>query len=488
VVYFGLEWLAQLIPRKLKKHKMKRKFLLFFWVLCQSLAWAQPTITTFTPSGGPVGTLVTINGTGLNNPTVFTIGGKTAIVISNTGTVVVGLVMPGAVTGAVSVSTVGGSATSATNFTVTPTPFPSLQQGGKLVGTGNVGAAQQGISVSLSADGNTAIVGGVSDDGGLGAAWVYTRSGSTWSQQGGKLVGTNSVGSSVFQGSSVALSADGNTAMVGGWLDNGALGAAWVFTRSGSSWSQQGEKLVGTGNAGAAAQGFSVSLSADGNTALVGGWSDNVQQGAAWVFTRSGSTWSQQGSKLVGTGNTSAAWQGYSVSLSADGNTAMVGGYNDNSGQGAAWVYTRSGSTWTQQGGKLVATGSSGAAVQGISVSLSADGNTAIVGGKGDNAAWVFTRSGSSWSQQGGKLEGADNEGDASKVSPFPCLPMVILLSWEECQIISVGVLPGCLPAVVVPGASRAVNSWVPVMWVLPSKVLPLPCLQMAIPLSLEDV
>jgi hypothetical protein len=94
-----------------KKHEMKIKFLLLFWVLCQSLAWAQPTITTFTPSGGPVGTLVTINGTGLNNPTVFTIGGKTAIVISNTGTVLVGLVMPGAVTGAVSVSTAGGSAT-----------------------------------------------------------------------------------------------------------------------------------------------------------------------------------------------------------------------------------------------------------------------------------------------------------------------------------------------------------------------------------------
>ncbi len=398
---------------------MNRKLIiLLFWVLCQSLAWAQPTITTFTPSGGPVGTLVTINGTGLNNPTVFAIGGKTAIVISNTGTVLVGLVMPGAVTGAVSVSSVGGSATSATNFTLTPTPFPSLQQGGKLVGTGNVGGTQQGISVSLSADGNTAIVGGPSDNGGLGAAWVYTRSGSTWSQQGGKLVGTNSSGSS-YQGSSVALSADGNTAMVGGWIDGGALGAVWVFTRSGSSWSQQGDKLVGTGNTGPAGQGYSVSLSADGNTAIVGGWSDNSQQGAAWVFTRSGSSWSQQGDKLVCTGNTSAAWQGYSVSLSADGNTAMVGGYNDNSGQGAAWVYTRSGSTWSQQGGKLVGTGNVGGAQQGYSVSLSADGNTAIVGGVTDNgglgAAWVYTRTGSSWSQQGGKLEGTGSVGNAQQ-------------------------------------------------------------------------
>ena len=70
-----------------------------------------------------------------------------------------------------------------------------------------------------------------------------------------------------------------------------------------------------------------------------------------------------------------------SVSLSADGNTAIVGGLSDNGGAGAAWVYTRSGGVWTQQGNKLVGTGAIGAAQQGISVSLSSDGNTAIVGG-----------------------------------------------------------------------------------------------------------
>src|SRR5580704_5712534 len=64
------------------------------------------------------------------------------------------------------------------------------QQGPKLVGTGAVGNASQGISVALSGDGNTAIVGGFNDNGGLGAAWVYTRSGGVWTQQGGKLVGT----------------------------------------------------------------------------------------------------------------------------------------------------------------------------------------------------------------------------------------------------------------------------------------------------------
>ena len=93
-----------------------------------------------------------------------------------------------------------------------------------------------------------------------------------------------------------------------------------------AQFTQQGPKLVGTDAAVNAQQGFSVALSADGNTAIVGGYADNSSAGAAWVFTRSGAVWTQQGSKLVGTGAVGHAWQGYSVAMSADGNTAIVGG------------------------------------------------------------------------------------------------------------------------------------------------------------------
>jgi hypothetical protein len=287
------------------------------------------------------------------------------------------------------------------------------QQGSKLVGTGAVGSAYQGGSVAISADGNTAIVGGRTDNSQAGAAWVFTRTNGVWTQQGDKLVGTGADGNAA-QGYSVALSADGNTAIVGGIGDNSGVGAVWVFTRTGSVWAQQGSKLVGTGTAvgGSAQQGSAVALSTDGNTALVGGYADSTT-GAAWVFTRSGGMWTQQGSKLVGTGALgSAVWQGYAVSLSADGNTATVGGPNDNSNVGAAWVFTRSAGVWTQQGSKLVGTGAVDASLQGNSVAVSADGNTALVGGPGDNhssltgAAWVFTRSGGMWTQQGSKLVG----------------------------------------------------------------------------------
>jgi hypothetical protein len=293
------------------------------------------------------------------------------------------------------------------------------QQGSKLIGNGAVGNASQGWSVSVSADGNTAIVGGRTDNGSAGAAWVYTRSGGVWSQQGSKLVGTGAVGNAI-QGFSVALSADGNTAIVGGTGDNSDAGAAWVFTRSGGVWTQQGSKLVGTGAVGKPRQGISVSLSADGNSAIVGGYADNDFAGAAWVFTRSGGVWTQQGSKLVGTGAVGLAVQGFSVSLSADGDTAIVGGKWDNSDAGAAWVFTRSGGAWSQQGSKLVGTGAVGDAGQGASVALSADGNTALIGGPLDNtgingsagAAWVFTRSGGVWTQQGSKLVGTGAVGD----------------------------------------------------------------------------
>jgi hypothetical protein len=284
-----------------------------------------------------------------------------------------------------------------------------VQQGNKLVGAGAVGPAQQGSSVAVAADGNTAAVGAWQDNSVAGATWVFARNGSAWSQQGSKLVGAGAVGPAA-QGSSVAISGDGNTLIVGGPFDNGNTGAWWVFTRSGSVWSQQGSKLVGMGAVGAAWQGNSVAISADGNTLIVGGYVDDSLTGAAWVFTRSGNAWSQQGPKLVGTGAVGAAQQGSAVAISADGNTAIVGGFNDDSGIGAAWVFTRTAGVWSQQGDKLVGTDYVGKPAQGWSVAISGDGDTAIVGGAGDDsgigAAWVFRRSGGVWRQPFHKLIG----------------------------------------------------------------------------------
>jgi hypothetical protein len=292
---------------------------------------------------------------------------------------------------------------------------PFVQQGEKLTGAGNIGQALFGLSVALSADGNTALIGGHRDNERVGAAWVFTRSGSTWTQQGKKLTGGGEIAAGLF-GDSVALSADGDTALVGGSADDHGVGAAWVFRRAGSTWTQQGEKLTGGGEVGPLGVfGVSVALSSDGTTALIGGPGDNEQLGAAWVFTRSGSTWTQQGEKLTGGGEIGAGVFGNAVALSSDGKEALIGGPGDNQQVGAVWVFKRSGSTWTQRVEKLTGSGESASGVFGFSVALSSDGNTALVGGVGDDehlgAAWVFTRSGSTWTQRGEKLTGGGEIG-----------------------------------------------------------------------------
>lgn len=336
-----------------------------------------------------------------------------------------------------------------------------IQQGAKLIGSGAIGNAFQGRAVAIAADGRTAAVGGTLDSGGAGAVWIWSRNAGIWEQEtklagstlanvgtavaiagdgntviaGGpadnnnagaawiwtrsagvwsapiKLIGAGAAGNAQ-QGYSVALSADGTTAIVGGPFDpNGTGGAVWVWTRSGQSWTQQGNKLVGSGGVGSSArQGHSVALSANGNTAIVGGYGDNGAHGAAWIWTRNGSVWTQQGPKLVGLGAVSGvgnAWQGWSVALSSDGNTAIVSANADNSNTGAVWVWTRGGGVWTQQSPKLTPSGNIGSALFGTSVSLSGDGNTAIVGGSGgDGATWVWTRSNGLWTQ-GDKLQGS---------------------------------------------------------------------------------
>jgi hypothetical protein len=300
---------------------------------------------------------------------------------------------------------------------------PFVQQGEKLTAVGEGGSGAFGTSVALSADGNTALIAGSLDETRVGAAWIFTRSGSTWSQQGGTLAPEGEGAFNDFHSLSVALSSDGQTALIGGSSNNldGSFGSAWVFTRSGSTWVQQGVALLPAGEYFTGA-GLRVALSGDGNTALIGSPEEAPRggPGAAWVFVRSGSTWTQQGGKITGSAEEPHGLFGGAVALSANGTTALIGGADENMGAGAAWVFTRSGSTWTQQGEKLTGSGELGPGGFGASVALSAEGNTALIGGssmeQSAGAAWVFIRSDSTWTQQDAKLTGI---GESQQVGSF---------------------------------------------------------------------
>jgi hypothetical protein len=297
-------------------------------------------------------------------------------------------------------------------------------EGNLIISTDNTGLAKQGTSVSISSDGNTLAIGGPTDNSNVGAVWIYVKTGTVWAQQD-KLIGTGGTGVFHLQGTSVSLSADGNTLAVGGPGYNSNVGAAWIFSRTGVSWAQQGATpLIGTGGTGVfPLQGTSVSLSADGNTLVVGGPGDNTNVGAAWIFFRTGVSWAQQ-DFLEASDNTGASLQGTSVSISADGDNVVVGGPADDTNIGATWVYTRSGVTWTQQGLKLVGADYTGTPLQGSAVSIYED--TIVIGGPNDffgrGASWIFTRSLGVWTQLLGPIVGtgeSDNPMQGTSVSVY---------------------------------------------------------------------
>ena len=290
---------------------------------------------------------------------------------------------------------------------------PFIQQQ-KLTASHGAGGDEFGYSVSLSADGNTALIGAYTATVGAipyqGAAYVFVRSGVAWGQQQ-KLTPSDGVAYNYF-GNSVSLSADGSTALIGAY--NAAVGAmayqgaAYVFVLSGGTWGQQ-QKLTALSGAGGGQFGSSVSLSGDGSTALIGApWAwvgAHDEQGAAYVFARSGVTWSEQ-QELTASDGASRDWFGTSVSLSGDGNTALIGAYDatvgGNTDQGAAYAFVNNGGIWSQQQKLTASDGAAGNAF-GCSVSLSADGSTALIGAfsatvganGAQGAAYVYVQSGS---------------------------------------------------------------------------------------------
>lgn len=326
--------------------------------------------------------------------------------------------------------------------------------------------------LSLSGDGTTLAVSATGDDSDAtgtsaginqnnsnpagtnsGAVYVFSRNGSNWLQQA-YIKASNTEANDQF-GTVLSLSNDGNTLAVGargedsdgtsGESDNSALGsgAVYVFNRTGTSWSQQ-EYIKASNAEGGDQFGASVGLSGDGNTLAVGATgedssdpmneSDNLDgdSGAIYVYSRSGSVWSQQAYLKANNTDPSDEFGG-SLSLSGDGNTLAVGSRNEDSGatgvsngssnnsevdSGAVYMFSRSGSIWSHQA-YIKASNTDASDQFGEFLSLSVDGSTLAVGARkeasnamtvngteNDNssvdsgAAYVFSYDGSVWSQQ----------------------------------------------------------------------------------------
>jgi hypothetical protein len=282
------------------------------------------------------------------------------------------------------------------------------------------GGADDAFGDVVAIDGDTAVVGAFlanpNDNDNQGAAYVYVRTGEGWVQQA-KLVAADGAVGHLF-GRSVAI--DGDTIAVGAaGAANGDVsssGAVYVFTRTGTSWVQQARLSAADGQLGDEL-GRAVALS--GDTLLAGAHGaaigDNNAQGAAYVFVRSGATWTQQAKLLAADG---ASFANFGNAVALDGDTAVIGSDQASAANfwsGSAYVFVRSGGTWTQQA-QLAA--KDGAALDQFGHAVALSGDTAVVtsevaavdGRSNQGAAWVFVRSGATWTQQA-KLTGADGAG-----------------------------------------------------------------------------
>jgi len=265
-----------------------------------------------------------------------------------------------------------------------------------------------GWSLSLSSDGKTALIGAYQDDdkgSRSGSAYIFQDNGSSWTQKA-KLTASDGAADDVF-GIKNCLSSDGKTAIIGAYVDDYHTGSAYIFTNNGTTWQQQA-KLTAGDAATRADFGSSVSLSSDGNVALIGEALDDtygMNVGSAYIFTRSGSVWTQR-KKLIASDRAVEDMFGYSVSLSSDGKTALIGAFGDDdkgSSSGSAYIFTGSGSSWTQIA-KLTAYDGEAYDNFAYDVSLSSDGKTALIGARMDDdkglssgSAYIFKDSGSGW-------------------------------------------------------------------------------------------
>jgi hypothetical protein len=285
---------------------------------------------------------------------------------------------------------------------------------------------------SVSLDGDTALIGAYGDDGVKGSVYVFTRNNTIWTQQA-KLLASDGAPGNQF---GFYVSLDDDTALIGAVADDdlGYLsGSAYIFNRTGSTWGEQ-QKLLASDGTKDDRFGFTVSL--QGNTALIGAIFGNgitIDSGAVYVFTCTNSVWTQQQKIYASDGE---SWDIFGHSVSLDGNTALIGARFDEAYAGSAYVFTFSGTTWKEQQ-KLLPSDSGVDDSFGISVSL--DGNTALIGAMDEishddsGAAYVFTRTGTIWTQVAKllPLDGAPGDWFGGRISLFDDTAL-IGAAWDD--------------------------------------------------------
>ena len=252
-----------------------------------------------------------------------------------------------------------------------------------------------GYSVAMSADGNSVVVGAkyVDDNGtNSGSAYIYKYNSGTSSWDETKLTASDAASGDIF-GQSVAMSGDGNKVIVGAPEDDDNSqddsGSAYIYKYNSGTDSWDETKLTASDAAESDYFGYSVSMSGDGNSVVVGAYSDDdngTESGSAYIYKYNSGTSSWDETKLTASDAAADDNFGISVAMSGGGNKVIVGAYADDNSQynsGSAYIYKYNSGTWDET--KLTASDAAVSDFFGISVAMSGDGNSVIVGAHWDN-------------------------------------------------------------------------------------------------------
>jgi hypothetical protein len=260
----------------------------------------------------------------------------------------------------------------------------------------NVAGSEFGRSISISSDGNVALIGAYGENSYTGAAYIYQNVSGTWTQMA--RITSNAAGS--WFGYRVSLSADGTTALIGAENENSGTGAAYIYSNVAGTWTQTARLASG---ATGGWFGSNVSLSADGTVAVIGAPGENSYVGAAYIYRNIEGTWTQTARMESGV---ASSWFGLSISVNSDGSVALIGANGENGGNGAAYIYQNVAGTWTQIARLATDVKESWF---GTRVALSSDGSVAILGVFREKAAYVYKNIAGCWILKNRLFSSAEN-------------------------------------------------------------------------------
>lgn len=311
-------------------------------------------------------------------------------------------------------TTLGYSDWSVTSKFSTKNSFIPSSEEAILIADDKLANARFGRSVSLSSDGSRLTVGAYLFQGtlaGQGKVYVFTRTGSTWAQEAA-FVASDPFASANF-GQSVSISGDGARIAVGAWGFGGTYssqGKAYVFSRTGTTWTQEAA-ITPSDAAANSSFGFVVNISLDSTRMIIGAKDATytlTNQGKAYIYSRSGATWTQEAIIVAGDPVASSSF-GYGVSINSDGTRVAIGAplFNGNlSAQGKFYIFVRSGTTWTQEAA-FIASDPVASSMYGAVLCLNSDATRLVVTAyqftgtqTNQGKAYVFLRSGTTWVQE----------------------------------------------------------------------------------------